>query len=90
MHYILNGHELVPADLFLWAMWYESADRRVRYDEVGDVRVSTIFLGIRDAIFETKVFGGPHDEYVAHSDTWDEAEKAHELALWFVREDAGR
>jgi len=85
MYYILNGHELVPADLYQWATWYDSADHQVRYDEVGDVRVSTIFLGIRGVIFETMVFGGPYDMRVAHSDTWDEAEKAHELALELVR-----
>lgn len=43
--------------------WYPT-DRRVGSTQIGDVRVSTIWGGLDcggGRIFETQIFGGPHD-----------------------------
>jgi len=71
--YILRGHEPVPCpDLILWGMWFESADRIVQQDQIGDYWVSTVFLGLDHGfhvdrgihppiLFETMTFiGKPH------------------------------
>ena len=84
--YILEGHEPVPVDDFdQWAVWYESADRRVALTDIApNYRVSTVFLG-RDhqlgsgppLLFETLVFhdGMGDDERLCS--TWAEAEEQH-------------
>jgi hypothetical protein len=73
--YILKDGEVVPCpDLMEWAKWYERADeqRRVGYDIIGGVRLSTVFLGLDHSfgsfggmsmpvLFETMIFGGPLD-----------------------------
>ena len=74
-----------------WATWFETADRHVRHSEQGDVRVSTVFLGLdhsfRDhgppIVFETMVFVG--DEAVGQERyaTWAEAEEGH--ARWVAQ-----
>lgn len=84
--YKLDGHKVVPCDdLIEWAKWYGKADRKVAGDKVGDVSVSTVFLGLDHnftdfgdpILFETMVFGGAHDQYCERYSTWDEAEKGH-------------
>ena len=70
--YILNadGEPEVCHDVMVWGRWFELNDqqREVGHDIFGDVRVSTVFLGLdhsfghgRPLLFETMVFGGPHD-----------------------------
>ena len=85
-HYILDGHTPVRADLLTWATWYEAAGeaRRVAVTGDGDVRVSTVFLGLNHQwgagpplLFETMVFGGPLDQEMERYSTWDEAEAGH-------------
>jgi hypothetical protein len=45
--YILRGHEPVPCpDLIVWGMWFESADRIVQQDQIGEYWVSTVFLAL--------------------------------------------
>lgn len=91
--YILDGKTPVPADLMTWAKWFETSDRHVAQDVIGDVRISTVFLGIDHRfgdegpplIFETMIFGGPNDQYQTRSATWDEAEAQHAEALALVR-----
>lgn len=50
-----------------WGKWFETADRQVALTEIGDLTVSTVFLGIdhnflerfKHELFETMVFGEP-------------------------------
>ena len=87
-YFILKGHEPVPvASVEEWARKFEiNPQRIVARDTIGNVRVSTVFLGIDHnflgdgppLIFETMVFGasaldGEQDRY----STWDEAEAGH-------------
>lgn len=90
--YILDGKTPVPADLMTWAKWFETADRHVAKDQIGDVGISTVFLGIDHSwgsgpplIFETMIFGGPHDQHQTRASTWEEAERQHADALALVR-----
>lgn len=84
--YILNENkEAVPTeDILEWGCWFESADRRVASTERGDIRVSTVFLGIdhsfrggKPLLFETMIFGGPRDGETYRYSTWAEAEAGH-------------
>jgi len=48
-----NGQPVAEPDVLKWARWFERKDvRRVASDDVGDVNISTVFLGLDHA------FGG--------------------------------
>jgi hypothetical protein len=87
--YTLMGKTPVPAtDLIEWARWLETADRTVRQDQIGEVKVSTVFLGLDHnwsdgppILFETMVFGGEHDGECERYSTWEEAEAGHVAVL---------
>jgi len=83
-HYILDNHEAVPVDLMTWAKWFEKADRTVATTNVGEMRVSTVFLGLNHQygdgpplLFETLVFGGALADEMDRYSTWQEAEAGH-------------
>lgn len=93
--YILDGHTPVPVDLQTWARWFEEnyRMRHVADQEIDGVRISTVFLALDhrfgDAgpplLFETMIFGGPHDQYQDRCSTWEQAETMHATALALVR-----
>ncbi len=93
--YILQGHvPVVEPDLIAWATWLETADRIVAADDLDgtELRVSTVFLGLdhqfgngAPLLFETMIFGGPHDGYQQRYSTWDEAIDGHQRALELAR-----
>jgi|SRR3954469_11582606 hypothetical protein len=92
--YQLDGHDVVKVAVHDWRL--ESADqRRVAADEIGDARVSTVFLGLDHGygdgpplIFETMIFGGQHDAYQERYSTWQEAEAGHKRAVVMVKQEA--
>lgn len=65
-----NGSPVPCPNLFEWAEWFETAQRQVKHDTFGEIRVSTVFLGIDHnwredgppILWETMVFGGPMNE----------------------------
>ena len=82
--YILNGREPVSVDFETWAKWYGTADRHVADTQLGDVRISTVFLGLDHSfggrhplLFETMVFGGYLDGEQDRYTTWAEADAGH-------------
>lgn len=96
---ILKDKKIVPVDDVLeWAKWFEdSAERFIATDKVGDVKVSTIFLGVNHGIveqamgtiegglwFETMIFGGEHDGWQDRYTTYNEAEAGHKRAVEMV------
>jgi len=92
-HYILKDKKAVPVDLITWAKWFETADLHVAMDEIGDVRISTVFLGLDHQfgdgpplLFETLVFGGKLDDEMDRYTTWEEAEKGHAEMVIKVRQ----
>lgn len=90
--YILDGKTPKAATLEEWGRWFERADRRVARDDVGEAEISTVFLGLGHSfghgpplLFETMIFGGPHDGHQSRASTWDEAEKQHAEAVAMAR-----
>jgi len=83
-------------DLHEWArlcasQGEDAGGRRVGwdYDNERGITVSTTFMGIDHnympsgppILFETMIFGGPHDQYTERYATWDEAERGHQRAM---------
>ena len=72
-------------ELLIWGRFMENHQaRRVDKDCIGDVEVSTVFLGLDHQygsgppiLFETMVFGGPLDGEQERCSTWEEAEAMH-------------
>ena len=87
-HYILEGKKVVSCDLMTWARWFESAERHVvKSGDKSSVWVSTVFIGLDHSfgdgpplLFETMIFGGPHDQYKERCSTWEQAEEMHKTA----------
>jgi hypothetical protein len=91
--YILNDKGEIEAcdDVYAWGQWFQENDeaRRVGKDTVNkgtetEADVSTMFLGLDHRfgsgpplLFETMVFGGPHDEWQDRYSTKAEAEAGH-------------
>jgi hypothetical protein len=88
--YVLDGHEpILEGDLLAWGKWMQDGDRIVAQTMVGEVRVSTIFLGLDynfhlsgpPLLFETMVFGGELDQEQERYSNWDEAVAGHEAMV---------
>src|SRR5215475_9122370 len=96
--YILEDQQPVPCtDAVDWAEWMEThrQERRVALDRVGDLNVSTVFLGNDAALFspvpilfETMVFapGGAAGDFQRRYATWDEAAAGHAEVVRGLRE----
>ncbi len=93
--YILdNNNKPVPAEMFVAAKWMEDHPNRkiVKQEDVGDIHVSTVFLGLDHAMFwdkdktpvlwETMIFGGTHDqEYQQRYTSYEDALEGHKVAV---------
>lgn len=90
--YILDDdNNAIPCeDLHTWGKWMEDFTLRcVGFKEISNnVLVSTVFLGLDHnfggslpMLFETVVFGGPHNMEMRRYSTWVEAEKGHEATV---------
>lgn len=94
--YLLKDGVPVPVDdLMEWAKGFEIENRRVAETIIGDVRVSTVFLGMdhsfghgEPVLFETMIFGGEHDEYQERYHTLEESMIGHEKAVSLVKGEA--
>jgi hypothetical protein len=94
MYYRLDGHEVVPASRDEFTAQFEDPTLRiVASDYLGEVHVSTVFLGLDHAfmggpplVFETMVFGLDDGEYHWRYHTWDEAVAGHARVLAAVRD----
>lgn len=65
-----ENHNLVRCrDVYEWARMFEAGNRHVGDEEIGPLRVSTVFLGLDHnysqkgppLVFETMIFGPPED-----------------------------
>lgn len=93
-YYILDdkGNPIAEKDVLVWGRWLETADRTVAKDNVGDVKISTVFLGLDYSwgdgpplLYETMIFGGEHDQYLERYTTREEALKGHKVVLAWVK-----
>lgn len=90
-HWILDEKgEPKVASLEEWARWFERADRQIARDELGEVLVSTVFLGIDHShglgppvLWETAILGGrfEKDEWERRASSREEALVNHRAAL---------
>jgi len=77
-----------PMELMDWAQAFETDDRVVASDYVGDVHVSTVWLGLDHQygdgpplIFETMIFGGELDGEQWRDSTEEQAKDSHAHAV---------
>ena len=92
LHYILDGRTPVPvANVLELAMWFEVGDnRRIASDQIGDVWVSTVFLGLDHShgppgsvpiLFETMAFRDKEELACERYASYEEAEAGHTAML---------
>ena len=75
----------VPWDEWLeWAKQPFDQTKRVAETQVGEARISTVFLSVDHSfgegppvLFETMIFGGPHASHQWRYSTWDDAVAGH-------------
>lgn len=96
---ILVDKKVVNATVDEWARWFNSEDRHVGYDFVGEYRVSTVFLGSDHGFgegaplwFETMIFGADEndfaDQFMYRYTTWEDADRGHKLAVQLLQGNA--
>lgn len=94
-HFIIGANgEGVPASLEAWARFMESGPaRQLERTEIGDVCISTVFLGLDHnygegppLIWETMIFGGPHSDHQERASTRAEALACHAAAVSLASE----
>lgn len=88
---------IAEPDVMKWAIWLEKANRRVGYDEIGSVKVSTVFLGLDHRwsphsheppiLWETMIFGatGELADYQERYTSYEDALAGHHVAVQEVR-----
>lgn len=91
-YYILKDREPVLCDLMTWADWIEGGERIVKQENISDIKISTVFLGLDHQwgkgpplLFETMIFGGELDMYQDRCTTWEQAEAMHAKAVAKVK-----
>ncbi len=82
-----------PMELMEWAKAVESEGRVVAKDNIKGQRVSTVWIGIDHRfdegpplIFETMIFGGPHDQYCDRYSSEAAALDGHNRTVAAIRE----
>ncbi len=84
-YYILENSKPKEVDCLTWAKWFEKVDRVIERTEVGNVMVSTVFLGLNynfyqegpPLLYETLVFGGNLDGEIDRYETLEQAQNGH-------------
>jgi len=95
MWYILdNNNNPVLKSTLEGTQWLTDNDHRriVKQDQVGDIFISTVFLGLDHAwipggkpvLWETMIFGGEHDQYQERYTSHKDALEGHEKALTLI------
>ena len=92
--YVLDeaGRPVAEPDLLRWARWFEKSHRQrvlAHTKADSDVSVSTVFLGINHrfsgcgspVLWETMIFGGPHDGDMWRYDSREAALAGHAAAV---------
>ena len=94
MHWILDdaGRPVEEPDVLKWAAWIEeTSNREIAQHKIGDVLLSTVFLGLDHSfgrgpplLYETMIFGGEHDQEQWRYSTHEEAIEGHAKARALV------
>ena len=95
--YILDddGNPKPEPDTIKWAMWFEKGQNRiVGHDHIGDVLISTVFLGLDHRfpgmegppiLWETMIFRGEHDQWMSRYRSREDALAGHKAAVEMVK-----
>jgi len=94
--YVIDGDGrplFLCEDVMVWGEWFETASRVVARTVIGEVCISTIFLGLDHnwepdgppILWETIIFGGPHDQYEDRYSTLEDAVAGHARVVAFCR-----
>jgi len=85
--FILDGRQVIPTESILeWGKCFQDSEKRiVARTEIGNITVSTVFLGVdhgwgprsEGLVFETMVFGSGRVDLVGRYSTWADAEEGH-------------
>lgn len=94
-----DGKTAIPEpDIKKWAPWFEDPqNRRVAFDQVGAITISTVFLGIdhshtahrhKPILWETMIFHafGDLEHYQERYTSYEDAVEGHQRALLSVME----
>ncbi len=98
-HYILKGGKVKIVPLMTWAKWFENPKSPGRITEqtmIGDVKVSTVFLGLdhsfgrgaKPLLWETMIFSKKHKafrDYQVRYFSLKDAKAGHKDAVKFVK-----
>jgi hypothetical protein len=95
-HYVLDEHgvPVLEPDLLKWARWFEQSwpARCVARTEIGDIHVSTVFLGTdhnflggSPILYESMIFGGAQDDFQRRYQTREQAIAGHDQIVAAVR-----
>ena len=89
--YILHNGQTMPCSFNAFLEWSRKNRKacQIASTKVGKAEVSTVFLGLDHQhwrgspplLFETMIFGGPHDEYQRRYSTNEEAIAGHAEAV---------
>jgi hypothetical protein len=90
-YYILKDKKPILVDDFMeYALWMNDPKNVIiEKTNIGDIQVSTVFLGIdiggfwhkgSPLVFETMIFGGEMDTTKWNYETWEEAVEGHKKA----------
>jgi hypothetical protein len=93
--YILdNNNNPIATPTLEAAKWLEEGTNRrtIKRDEIGDILVSTVFLGLdhswtpggKPVLWETMIFGGEHDQYQERYTSHEDALEGHKKALTLI------
>jgi hypothetical protein len=91
-----DGNPVACDDILEWGRWLAKSDvvRVVAQEHIGDVFVSTVFLGMDHSwgpggsapiLWETMIFGGEHDKYMDRYTSRADADKGHADAIAMVK-----
>jgi hypothetical protein len=91
MWYILDEENRpVKSSIIEAGEWLDKNLKRkaVKQEHVGDVYVSTVFLGLdhsfnsdKPVLWETMIFGGDHDQFQGRYSSYEDAVIGHQKAL---------
>jgi hypothetical protein len=93
LYILVNRKPVKVTDIRTWGESFNN-DRIVAKTKIGDVLVSTVFLGIDHnhfgigppLLFETLVFNGPLDGSMGRYSTWDQAFAGHQRWVYKANE----
>jgi hypothetical protein len=94
MWYTLDkDNKPVKSNIIQCGEWMEDNPgvESVKQEHIGDVYISTVFLGLDHAwnsnipvLWETMIFGGEHDQYQERYTSYEDAIEGHKLAIELI------